>query len=207
MKSRFWIISLLLFGLAMRSGLAVRIPEPQFLGLSLSSSGSGEVLAAIERVQGFDVQVQHPPLADSELQSRYEGMTNPKEMMITAAGLTVGWLSCERAEFLLLEDRLYQVACRVAPGNGESFAAVRDGLETDYGLPVQGTRSMDQVIWEVAGKTVSLRRESSGGITFGLSDDALEARAEAARRELIANPILLMEEMRKSGEGPAPRPE
>jgi hypothetical protein len=207
MKRWFWILPLALLGLSLRPGLAARLPDPQLLGLSLGSSGREEVLAAIKRAQGAEVRVQHPPLAEGELQSRYEGMTNPKETRITAAGLVVGSFSCDRAEFLLLEDTLYRVACRVAPGDVESFAAVRDGLESEYGTPVQGTRTGNEVLWEIAGKTVSLRREPPGGITLGSSDDALAARAEVVRRELIANPILLMEEMRKSGAGPVPRPE
>jgi hypothetical protein len=187
-------------------GSVARGADPHPFGLVMGSSGQQEVLAAIEQAQGGGVEALRPPLvegdlsaAEQELQSRYEGMPNPRETVVRAEALKSGNLSCEQAEFRLLEGTLYRFDCRIPAQSMQDFTALRDDLVGRYGDPIEGGDSAGSTRWQLLGNSVVLARNDQSG-TLSFSDPALAARAEAARQELIANPILLMEEMRKSSQ-------
>jgi hypothetical protein len=213
MQTPRWMPGVLLIGWALTNGAivasAAQPREPQPFGLTLGSSSSQEVLAAVEQAQGAGVQVSHPPLVagdasagEAELERQYQGMPNPSETRIVAEELSSAGLTCKRARFLLLRDTLYGAACRLSSEDARAFTTLRDDLAGKYGPPAEGidSKHVTSAQWDIQGKKVSLERDARGGTTVLFTDVALAARADAIRRELMANPVLLMEEMRKSGQ-------
>jgi hypothetical protein len=206
MQTRPWFLAVVLSGFLWTTcaGTAPAV-EPHPFGLTLSLAGHRDVLAAIKQINGARIQVLHPRLAKGEdfpeareLESHYEALPNPREIMIAADGLNSGYLSCSRAEFLLLDDILYAVSCHSAAEDLRRFAALRADLVSQYGRATEesDSKNAQSVEWDIHGKQIVLKRDV-GGIIVSFIDTALATRAEAVRRELLANPVLLMEEMRK----------
>jgi hypothetical protein len=186
--------------------------QPSPFGLVLGTSTREDVLRTISAARS-KVEVIYPPLAgdgaasaERELEARYREMPNPTQTMIAAEPLASGTLTCARAEFFLLSDTLYKVVCQVASG-GPPVPRLASDLTAEYGPPTEPPPGDGggPLRWEVAGTRIELAG-SGKGATISFVDETLAGRSEARRKELIVDPLQLMEEMRRPSQHGGARP-